>query len=151
MTESVLQQIFALMITTDMPLTQDLSLAPKLGYLRFLSRSDISIKSPSRLKTARATKMFGHKGMPNTHSTIITLRAWASLRKQESSVSHYWISLCVSTAKLLLKPQFEVAYVPQMMKFSDIKKSGLMRRTLWGSVSCKVYRIQWDFAWSKIW
>ena len=29
-----------------------------------------------------------------------------------------WIStLCVSTPNLLLKPQFEVAYVPQMMIF----------------------------------
>ena len=33
------------------------------------------------------------------------------------------------TPNLLLKPQFEVAYVPQMMKFLDFNKSGLMRRT----------------------
>ena len=96
-TKSVLQQISALMISTNMPLTQDLRSIPKLGYLRPSSKSDSRILSTSQKKTPVAIDSFDPRCMPNPHSTIITLRAAASLRKQMSSVSHLNSTLCAST------------------------------------------------------
>ena len=70
--ESVHQSCSALMITTDMPLTQDLSLIPKVCYSCPLSKSDIRILSTSRLKTRLATQSFGPRGHPESYATIIT-------------------------------------------------------------------------------
>ena len=71
-TKFVLQSCSALMIITNMPLAQDQSVIPKLVCFEFLSRSDSSIRSTSRLKHAFATNMFAPRRMPDSLSTIIT-------------------------------------------------------------------------------
>ena len=57
------------------------------------SRSDSRILSSSCLKAALATHNLDTKGLAYVHVRIITLRAWASLRKQESSASHCQVSI----------------------------------------------------------
>ena len=87
-TKSLLQEIFALVIITDMALTQDLSLLPKLARFAFLSRSDVRISRTSCLKGRLAIYMFDPLGRLLAPGRIITLRALASKRKQRSSASH---------------------------------------------------------------
>ena len=73
MTKPVSRLGSALVIITNTALAQDLSSTPKLCYSSPLSRSDRWILSTSRLKARLAIDSFGPRGMPDSHSTIITL------------------------------------------------------------------------------
>ena len=75
-TESVPQQIFALMIIMDMPFTQDLSLIPKLGPFVFLPRSDIRISRTSHLKARLATHSFGLRGQLLSPRALLLYELW---------------------------------------------------------------------------
>ena len=74
-TKPVLQLCSALMIITDMAITQDLSSIPKLCSLRSSSNSDSRILSTLHLKHLLAINMFAFNGRPFSPDTIITLRA----------------------------------------------------------------------------
>ena len=65
-----------------MALTQYLTLIHKLCFLSGASRSDVMIRSTSRLKVLVATHSFGPQGGCCTHWRIIILRAETSERKQ---------------------------------------------------------------------
>ena len=87
-TELVLHEISMLVIITDMPLTQDLSLIPKLCSSSPLLNSDRWIRSTSCLKACLATYMFDPLGRLLAPVRSITLRSLASKRKQKSSANH---------------------------------------------------------------
>ena len=81
------------MITTDMAFALYLSLVPEVCSSSPSCNYDSRTLITSHLKTLLATYKFAPIGMPDSFSTIITLQAWASLRKQQSSVSHFWIHI----------------------------------------------------------
>ena len=87
-TKPVRHEISALVIITDMPFTQGLSLIPKLCSSSPLSNSDRWIRSSSCFKTRLAINSFGLSGRLLSPGRIITLRALASKRKQRSSTNH---------------------------------------------------------------
>ena len=90
------RSISALMIIMNTTFTQDLSLIPKVCYSCPLSWSDVRIMSTSSLKHLLAINSFASIWHAIFPGPIITLRAWASKRKQGSSASHVLSSLRAS-------------------------------------------------------
>ena len=90
--KSILQEISALRIITNMALTQDHSLIPKLCYLSGASNSDVRILSTWQKKTSIAINSCVFLGLLSLCAQYYSSSS-ASKGKQKSSVSHCWTTI----------------------------------------------------------
>ena len=105
-TKSVLQSCSALMIITNMPITQDLSLIPKLGSLRSSLNSDSRILSTWQKKAPLATHNLALRGQQSSRPPLLLSELSFFKEAREALWIMYEHSLCANTAKLLLKSPF---------------------------------------------
>ena len=82
MTDQIPRLYATLVIITNMPFTEDQSLAYYLVTFAFLSRSDSRISRTSCLKARVAIQSFGLRPGVVSQAAIITLRAETSLSKK---------------------------------------------------------------------
>ena len=103
-----------------MALTQYLTLIPKLVRHQVSSNSDRRILSTSCLKARLAINSLASTWHAIFPGIIITLRAWASKRKQGSSASHVLSSLRASADPWASELSFGLVWMHLTMKIMKI-------------------------------